>query len=79
MTYSSDDRSDLTPEERGRKWIEDNVESYRSGLYTCRNCESKVSKEFGEVFGNNNDEVFKCLECSTSREVKDAAAYRPSS
>lgn len=31
----------------------------------CRNCKQYISHQFARVFGNNDDEVFGCVECST--------------
>lgn len=40
----------------------------------CRNCGSFVTPDFARVFGNNDDEVFGCLECMTATDVKSGEA-----
>lgn len=35
----------------------------------CQNCGSSVSRDFARVFGDNEDRVDRCLECSTFRDV----------
>lgn len=36
----------------------------------CRNCGSYVTGAFARVFGDNNDRVYACLECSTMRALR---------
>lgn len=36
----------------------------------CRNCGSYVTSAFARVFGDNNDRVHACLECSTMRALR---------
>ncbi|MFH5799071.1 hypothetical protein [Haladaptatus sp. DYF46] len=40
----------------------------------CRSCGSFVTRDFARVFGNNENEVFGCLECMTATEVKKGGA-----
>ena len=35
----------------------------------CQSCGGSVTRQFAKVFGDNNDEVDHCLECSTFREI----------
>jgi ferredoxin-like protein FixX len=44
----------------------------RSSTY-CRNCGSYVTTCFARVFGNNEDEVYACLECSTMRALREGS------
>jgi len=37
----------------------------------CNNCGSFVSRRFSRVFGNNEDEVYGCLQCSTMRDLRE--------
>lgn len=39
----------------------------------CQECGSHVSEQFRRVFGDNDDTVYSCLECSTRREIHDGA------
>lgn len=39
----------------------------------CHNCGSYVTKQFARVFGDNGDQVYGCLECSTMRELRDGS------
>ncbi len=36
----------------------------------CRNCGSYVTSAFARVFGDNEDHVYACLECSTMRSLR---------
>jgi DNA-directed RNA polymerase subunit RPC12/RpoP len=36
----------------------------------CRNCGSYVTGAFARVFGDNEDHVYACLECSTMRSLR---------
>lgn len=36
----------------------------------CRNCGSYVTSAFARVFGDNQDHVYACLECSTMRALR---------
>lgn len=36
----------------------------------CQNCGSYVTSAFARVFGNNQDHVYACLECSTMRALR---------
>ena len=40
----------------------------------CQSCGSFVTRDFARVFGNNQNEVYACLECTTSTEVKRGGA-----
>jgi hypothetical protein len=39
----------------------------------CRNCNAYVSKDFVRIFGDNDDEVYGCLECVGATAVKNGA------
>ena len=41
----------------------------------CQNCGGTVTLQFRRVFGNNNDVVDGCPECSTYREIKNGCPY----
>lgn len=40
----------------------------------CRNCGSFVTRDFARVFGDNENQVFGCLDCMTATEVKKGGA-----
>ncbi len=40
----------------------------------CQNCGSFITPEFARVFGNNDDDVFGCLECMSGTDVKNGKA-----
>lgn len=35
----------------------------------CRQCGEYVSSRFAKVFGDNEDNVYRCIECSSFREL----------
>lgn len=35
----------------------------------CKNCDAFVTSQFARVFGNNQDKVFRCTECSNTRGI----------
>ena len=37
----------------------------------CRNCNAYVSQQFARVFGNNDDRVQACIQCSTLHALRD--------
>lgn len=47
------------------------------GTTQCRNCGAYVSSRFARVFGNNEDVVFGCIECSTLRDLQQGAGTSP--
>lgn len=38
---------------------------------SCRNCGAFVSRRFTRVFGDNDDDVYGCLECMSTMEVRN--------
>lgn len=40
----------------------------------CKHCESYVSHKFLRVFGDNDNEVHACLNCTSMRELVQGAA-----
>lgn len=44
----------------------------------CKTCGNTVSQNYARVFGDNNDEISMCPECSTYREFKNGAFHRDS-
>jgi len=44
------------------------------GSTQCRNCGTYVSSRFARVFGDNDDQVYRCIECSTLRALQQGAA-----
>ncbi|WP_135536978.1 DUF7563 family protein [Halostella pelagica] len=40
----------------------------------CRNCGAYVSNQFARVFGNNQNRVYACLDCSTTRDLREGVA-----
>jgi len=41
---------------------------------TCNNCGSFVTRDFARVFGDNQENVSACVECTTGRDLKSGAA-----
>jgi hypothetical protein len=39
----------------------------------CRNCENHVTEQFARVFGDNEDEVHNCIDCTSNAELYDGA------
>lgn len=52
---------------------DDVVREGSAGTTRCRNCGAHVSPRFVRVFGNNEDELYHCLECSTFRDLQQGA------
>lgn len=44
------------------------------GRLRCRNCGSPVSHRFCRVLGDNRDDVYGCLECTTMRDLARGGA-----
>jgi len=42
-------------------------------LNTCNGCGSAVSVGFARVFGDNDNEVFGCVNCLTSTNIRDGS------
>jgi hypothetical protein len=40
----------------------------------CNVCGSTVSHRFAKIFGDNDDEIYGCLECSTKRVLHSGGA-----
>ncbi len=40
----------------------------------CQSCGAFVTRDFARVFGNNNGQVFGCLECMSATDVKKGKA-----
>ena len=50
-------------------------EGVRTGTTpACNVCGSTVSHRFAKIFGDNDDEVYGCLECSTKRVLHSGGA-----
>jgi hypothetical protein len=43
----------------------------------CLNCGHYVTDTFRRVFGDNQDELYGCLNCSTMRDLRSGAGVRP--
>lgn len=39
----------------------------------CRNCETHVTEQFARVFGDNENDVYNCTDCTTNRDLYDGA------
>jgi hypothetical protein len=39
----------------------------------CRRCGSAVSERFASVFGDNDDVIHRCLDCSTMSRLSEGA------
>lgn len=40
-----------------------------AGQTRCLNCDSFVTPQFARVFGDNQDRVTQCINCTTSRDL----------
>ena len=40
---------------------------------TCNNCGAHVTVQFARVFGDNNDNVDRCLACTANAELDDTS------
>ena len=49
----------------------------RPGKSVCQQCHSPVSRQFRRVFGDNENRVWACLECTTATRVKRGAGRSP--
>lgn len=56
-----------------RSW-EDDEQPEKS---VCQQCHSPVSQQFRRVFGDNENRVWACLECTTATRVKRGAGRSP--
>jgi hypothetical protein len=45
-----------------------------AGTTRCRNCGAYATSQFAKVFGDNDDEIHRCIECSTLRNLQQGAA-----
>lgn len=41
---------------------------------TCNNCGAFVTRDFTRVFGDNQENVSGCVECTTGRDLKSGGA-----
>ena len=48
-----------------------------SPVWTCQNCGQPVDAQYARVFGNEDDEVHACTNCSTHRAIARGAAVAP--
>ena len=46
-------------------------------MTSCSNCGAFVTDDFARVFGDNDDEVHACPECSDDTVVRNGAAAKP--
>lgn len=46
------------------------------GLPRCRNCGAPVSHRFCRVFGDNQDEVYGCIRCTSLRDLTQGGGTR---
>jgi hypothetical protein len=40
----------------------------------CKNCNAYVTQQFARVFGDNNNTVHACIECSTLHALREGEA-----
>lgn len=43
-------------------------------MYTCNNCGARVSPDFARVFGDNQNDVFGCMECMLWADIQQGKA-----
>lgn len=44
----------------------------------CNNCESHVTEQFARVFGDNDDHVHSCIDCTANTDLYDGAGSQGS-
>jgi hypothetical protein len=45
--------------------------------HRCLSCDTYVSADFARVFGNNDDTIYACLNCTTLAALRDGQAVEP--
>lgn len=57
----------------------DSGRTRRGGTYEhrCLSCDTYVSADFARVFGNNDDTIYACLNCTTLADLRDGQAVEP--
>ncbi len=45
--------------------------------HRCLSCDTYVSADFARVFGNNEDTIYACLNCTTLAALRDGQAVEP--
>lgn len=48
-----------------------------STSHQCRSCDTYVSADFARVFGDNDDTIHACLNCTTLAALRDGQAVEP--
>jgi hypothetical protein len=48
-----------------------------SGRSRCLKCGSYATERFVRVFGDNDNDLYACLECTTMRALRDGDGVRP--
>ena len=50
------------------------ADSGRGQMNRCQNCNSYISFRFARVFGNNDDQVHACINCTNLNALRDGNA-----
>lgn len=48
-----------------------------STRYACENCGTVVSADFARVFGDNDDTLYRCPDCSSLRDLMSGDGAHP--
>jgi hypothetical protein len=43
----------------------------------CEACGAHVTPHFARVFGDNDDDIYRCLDCATATEVFEGESVEP--
>jgi hypothetical protein len=53
----------------GRMYLNESKRAETVAGTWCRSCGSYVTESFARVFGNNDNEIYACIECSSARDL----------
>lgn len=68
------DAPTLTRDRRGESRTDRQPASHE---HRCLSCDTYVSADFARVFGNNDDTIYACLNCTTLAALRDGQAVEP--
>ena len=68
------DAPTLTRGRGGESRVDDRSDNHE---HRCLSCDTYVSADFARVFGNNDDTIYACLNCTTLAALRDGQAVEP--
>lgn len=68
------DAPTVTQDRRGESRRDSQAASHE---HRCLSCDTYVSADFARVFGNNDDTIYACLNCTTLAALRDGQAVEP--